>query len=105
MRALTIKEAKAHLNALVEAAVMGEEVVLMRGSKHVAAIVPLSAEDLEIAPRLTDEQADRFWRQLAADRARGAAATFETAGKAVEKLKHRQRAPPRRRGPKARSSS
>ena len=64
MHLVTIREAKARLNALVEAAVRGEQVVLMRGSKHVAAIVPLSAEDLELAPHLTDRQAERFWRDL-----------------------------------------
>ena len=60
MRAMTIKDAKAHLNELVDAAVSGEQVVLMRGSKHVAAIVPLTTKDIEIAPRLTDDQTERF---------------------------------------------
>jgi prevent-host-death family protein len=64
MHLVTIREAKARLNALVEAAVRGEQVVLMRGSKHVAAIVPLSAEDLEPAPHHTDLQAERFWHDL-----------------------------------------
>ena len=64
MRAVNMKEAKAHLNELVDAATRGEEVVLMRGSTHVAAIVPISAEDLEFAVRLGDDQAARFWRAL-----------------------------------------
>ena len=38
MRAVTIREAKARLNELVEAAAQGEQVVLMRGAKHVAAL-------------------------------------------------------------------
>ena len=54
MKAVTIREAKAHLNELIQAATRGEQVVLMRGSKHVAALVPLSAEELELAPRLSD---------------------------------------------------
>jgi prevent-host-death family protein len=60
MQVVTIREAKARLNALVEAAQRGEQVVLMRGSKHVAAIVPVSAEDLELSPHLRDPQAERF---------------------------------------------
>jgi len=68
MQVVTIREAKARLNALVEAALRGEQVVLMRGSEHVAAIVPVSAEDLELSPRLSDPQAERFWQQLAAER-------------------------------------
>ena len=71
MRAVTIREAKARLNQLVNAAEKGEQVVLMRGSRHVAAIVPISAEELEIAPRLSDAQADRLWRQLAEERRSG----------------------------------
>ncbi len=67
MQAVTIREAKARLNALVEAAERGEQVVLMRGARHVALIVPLSAEDLEVAPRLSDGQAERLWRELAAE--------------------------------------
>ena len=66
MQAVTIREAKARLNALVEAVERGEQVVLMRGSKHVALIVPLSEEDLEVSPRLSDAQAERLWRQIAA---------------------------------------
>ncbi|MGH9318409.1 MAG: type II toxin-antitoxin system Phd/YefM family antitoxin [Vicinamibacteria bacterium] len=56
MKAVTIREAKARLNVLVEAAERGDQIVLMRGSKHVAAIVPLSEEDLELAPSLADRK-------------------------------------------------
>ncbi len=96
MQIVTIREAKARLNALVEAALRGEEVVLMRGSEHVAAIVPVSADDLELSPRLTDPQAERLWQQIAAERADGASLVFETADKAVEHLSS-ERARPRRR--------
>lgn len=95
MRAVTIKDAKAHLNELVEAATSGEQVVLMRGSKHVAAIVPLSADEIEISPRLSDEQALRFWQRLAKERREGRLLSFPSADKAVGFL----RRPPRRRSP------
>ena len=87
MRAVTIREAKAHLNELIDAAVGGEQVVLMRGSKHVAAIVPVSIEEMELPPRLTDDQAERLWRQLAAEQRDGKVRTFESAEKAVAYLK------------------
>jgi prevent-host-death family protein len=87
MKAVTIREAKARLNALVEAAERGEHVVLMRGSKHVAAIVPLSAEDLELAPSLTDNQAERLWRQLESERQGGTAALYENVDAAVSDLR------------------
>jgi prevent-host-death family protein len=83
MQAVTIREAKARLNALVEAAERGEQVVLMRGAKHVALIVPLSEADLEVAPRLTDAQAERLWRQIAAERRNGASVVMESAAKAA----------------------
>lgn len=87
MKAVTIREAKARLNALVEAAERGEQVVLMRGSKHVAAIVPLSEEDLELAPGLTDAQAERIWHRLERERREGATAVYESAEAAVSGLR------------------
>lgn len=86
MKAVTIREAKARLNALVEAAERGEQVVLMRGSKHVAAIVPLSAEDLELAPSLTDAQAEKLWRELDEERRAGRTAVYKSAEAAVAGL-------------------
>ena len=83
MQAATIREAKARLNALVEAAERGEQVVLMRGAKHVALIVPLSQEDLEVSPRLTDAQAERLWARLAAERREGSSLVMDSPEKAV----------------------
>jgi antitoxin (DNA-binding transcriptional repressor) of toxin-antitoxin stability system len=99
MKAVTIREAKARLNALVEAAISGEQVVLMRGSKHVAAIVPVSAEDLELSPKLTDSQASRLWRRLHEERDAGMSAVFRNPERAV----HFLRAIPK--GPKTRGLS
>jgi prevent-host-death family protein len=101
MRAVTIKEAKARLNQLVDAATKGEQVVLMRGSKHVAAIVPISAEDLELSFHLTDLQADRLRRQLAKEEAVGRTVLFQDADAAVRHLAElagrRRRVKPRTR--------
>lgn len=101
MQAVTIREAKARLNALVDAAERGEQVVLMRGSRLVAAIVPLSLEDLELAPRLTDPQAERLWKQIEGERASGASVAFDGPGDAVTHLKASARRTERRRtGPR-----
>jgi len=86
MRAFNIKEAKARLNELVDAAVGGEQVVLMRGSKHVVALVPITEADLELVSSLTDLQAEHLWRQLAEDRAAGRVNTFDDAAAAVAHL-------------------
>jgi prevent-host-death family protein len=107
MHSVTIREAKAKLNALVEAAERGEQVVLMRGSRHVAQIVPLGEEDLEVAPRLSDGQAERLWREIATELRHGAAIVAESPreaavlleGQASERRRVRRRPDP----PKGRS--
>jgi len=83
MKAVTIREAKVCLNALVEAAERGEQIVLMRGSKHVAAIVPVSADDLELALKLTDVQAGLLWCQLYEEHRAGRSRTFENPERAA----------------------
>jgi prevent-host-death family protein len=92
MQAVTIREAKARLNALVEAAERGEQIVLMRGSKLVAAIVPVSADDFELGPRLSDPQAERLWRRLEAERRDGSSVVMESPEKAVAHLSRGRRA-------------
>jgi antitoxin (DNA-binding transcriptional repressor) of toxin-antitoxin stability system len=83
MITVTLQEAKATLNRLVERAHAGEDVVLMRGSKVVATIVPLSERDLVVESRLTDEQAVRFWAKMD----REDKAVFTSPEKAVHYLK------------------
>src|SRR5262245_57211862 len=78
MRAVTIKEAKARLNEPVDAACKGEQVVLLRGSEHVAAIVPITADDLELNLSITDAQAEKLWRKFENERRSGKVKTFET---------------------------
>ena len=83
MITVTLHEAKAKLNQLVEAAHSGEQVVLLRGSEVVATLVPLEAKDLEIAPRLTDLQARRFWEEVESEKPK----SFSTMSSAISALK------------------
>jgi prevent-host-death family protein len=99
MQAVTIREAKARLNALVEAAERGEQVVLMRGSRHVASIVPISEDDLELAPRLSDSQAQRLWREIGSGSVQGAGFVADSPADAVAYLA--KRAPDGRRRPRS----
>jgi len=87
--AVTIREAKARLNALIEQARNGEEVVLLRGARHVACLVPIDAEDLTLRTRLSDAQAERLWKGLAQDRAAGCLATFASPEAAVRHLREK----------------
>jgi prevent-host-death family protein len=86
MQTVTITEAKARLNALVEAAERGEQVVLMRGSKLVAAIVPVSAEDFDLTPRLSDAQAERLWGALRSEQQDGSTLVFDSPSAVVAAL-------------------
>ena len=86
MRAVTIKEAKARLNELVEAAHNGEQVVLLRGSEHVAAIVPITEDDLELNLPLSDAQAEKLWQIVETERRAGKLMTVETPEELVVKL-------------------
>ena len=74
----TIRDAKARLNDLVDKALQGEEVVLLRGSKHVVMLMPITDADLELAPRLSDAQALRFWERIERERAEGKVLAFES---------------------------
>jgi hypothetical protein len=75
----------------------------MRGSKHVAALVPVSTEELELPPRLSDPQAERLWRQLATGLRDGSTLAFETPEATVAYLsKKRATRTASRRSPAAR---
>lgn len=79
----TLQEAKAKLNQLVEMACAGETVVLMRGTQIVAMLQPISADDVEVSPHLSDAQAKRFWEELGAEKKQ----SFASPQKAIQALK------------------
>jgi prevent-host-death family protein len=74
-RTVTIHEAKTHLSRLIARAEAGEEIVVARGNKPVAKIVPLSPPASAKKPRVpgrlahlvppgTDVLGDGFWDPL-----------------------------------------
>ncbi len=85
MITVTLHEAKAKLNHLVEQACLGKQVVLMRGAEVVATILPLSSDDIEISPFLTDSQAKKFWDEVSSV---SSSKKFRIPKKAVEFLKN-----------------
>ena len=48
--------------------------------------VPVTADDLELAPRLSDPQAERLWRSIEAERRTGSSVVLEAAEQAVAYL-------------------
>ena len=83
MRVVNIKEAKAHLNALIDAAQAGQQVVLMRGSTPVVQLTPITEADLEVAPILTDRQAAKLLKRAREEPGK----SFPSAEEAVDYLK------------------
>ena len=93
MRSVTIKQAKAHLNELIDAAERGEQVVLLRGSKHVATIVPITDADLDVRTELGDAQAARLWHEVRAAEKSGAILRFASPEAAVLHLSDSKKMP------------
>ena len=56
----SISEARRKLSALIERARSGEEVVIIKDSRPVAALQAIDSSDLELATSITDRQAQRL---------------------------------------------
>jgi len=63
----SVSEARRHLGDLIELAHRGEDVVIIKDSRPVAALTPISDSDLELATRITDRQAERLWELAASE--------------------------------------
>ncbi len=83
MITVTLQQAKAKLNSLVEAAISGEDVILLRGAQIVARIQPLNSSDLELSSQLSDSQAEKFWKEIDENPSK----KYSSAEKAIRALK------------------
>ncbi|MBI3467940.1 MAG: type II toxin-antitoxin system prevent-host-death family antitoxin [Planctomycetes bacterium] len=79
----SISETRRKLAQLIEKAQQGEEVVIIKDSRPVAAIRAISPEDLELKLELSESQARKLWSTLKEEDL----LTFETPKKAVNYLK------------------
>lgn len=79
----SVTETRRHLSELIELARGGEDVVIIRDSRPVAALRPIDASDLELLPEVSDRQAARLWDMAAS----GSARTFRSPAAAVKYLK------------------
>jgi prevent-host-death family protein len=77
MTKATIAQAKTRLGALVDAALRGEQVVIMRGSKPAAAIVPVDANGSP-ALRVSNAAADFLANEARAELETGVAQVHES---------------------------
>ena len=79
----SITETRRRLSELIELARQGEDVVIIKDSRPVAALHPIDAADLVLTPRLTDHQARRLWERAETEPKK----TFRSAAAAVRFLK------------------
>ena len=56
----SVSETRRKLSELIEQARKGEDIVIIKDSRPVAALRPIDASDLELATTLTDRQAHRL---------------------------------------------
>ena len=79
----SVTETRRRLSELIELARQGEDVVIIKDSRPVAALQPIDAVDLELSPRLTDRQAQRFIQWTEAQPKK----TFQSTAAGVQWLK------------------
>jgi prevent-host-death family protein len=79
----SVSETRRKLSALIEQARNGEEVIIIKDSRPVAALKAIDASDLELATTMTDQQAKRLI-EMAENEPRQ---TFRSAAAAVRFLK------------------
>ena len=83
----SISETRRHLAQLIEKAREGEEVVIIKDSRPVAALRAIGPEDLELKLEVSDAQARKLWATLDdADLVH-----FDVPKKAVSRLKRASR--------------
>ena len=89
---------KTELTDLVARAIKGENIVLMKGRRIVASIVPATGAPVFVFHPLTSAQNARLDRRIARERSQNRVRSFESAEQAVEVLRaewSRPRAPKR----------
>ena len=79
----SVSETRRKLSELIEQARKGEEVVIIKDSRPVAAIRRIDASDLELATTMTDRQARRLSEIIETEPRK----TFQSAAEAVRFLK------------------
>ena len=79
----SVSETRRKLGELIELARRGEEVVIIKDSRPVAALHPIDAADLELVTRISDLQARRLHELIESEPRK----TFRSAAAAVRFLR------------------
>ena len=84
----SISETRRKLAQLIEKAREGEDVIIIKDSRPVAALRAITAEDLELKLDVSEAQAQKLWSTLK----QADLVSFDTPAKAVKSLKRRGQA-------------
>jgi len=71
MKMVTVSQAKSQLSAYIKSAELGEQVVIMRGSKPAVLLRPVSEKDLNLTPELSLSTLTAFEGEIIHDRKNG----------------------------------
>ena len=86
----SVSETRRKLSALIEQARNGEEVVIIKDSRPVAALRRIDASDLELVTEVTDRQAQRLI-EMSASEPRKRFSSAAAAGRFLKKETSRKR--------------
>ena len=88
MKLVNVSQAKAQLSSLIEAAELGEQVLIMRGSRPAVTLMKVTEEDLSFHPEVSVAALNDFEREI--ERERGDASLLHlgaTGSEAATQLK------------------
>jgi antitoxin (DNA-binding transcriptional repressor) of toxin-antitoxin stability system len=87
MKLVNISQAKTHLSSLIEAAELGEEVVILRGSQPAVTLLKVTEADFCFHPKIPGSALEDFDAEIERDRSEGTLAFLgNTGSQAVEAL-------------------
>ena len=82
MKLVNVSQAKAQLSSLIEAAELGEQVLIMRGSRPAVTLMRVTEEDLSFHPEVPVEALKDFEAEI--ERERGDAGLLNLGSTATE---------------------
>jgi antitoxin (DNA-binding transcriptional repressor) of toxin-antitoxin stability system len=82
MKLVNVSQAKAQLSSLIEAAELGEQVLIMRGSRPAVTLMRVTEEDLSFHPEVPIDALNDFEAEIQQER--GGAGLLHLGSKATE---------------------
>ncbi len=68
MKLVNVSQAKAQLSSLIEAVELGEQVLIMRGSRPAVTLMRVTEEDLSLHPEVPADALSEFDREIEQER-------------------------------------